>query len=267
MLISQKMKQNKKPISIEERKVVQLEMLKEIDAFCRKNNIKYSLAFGTLLGAVRHKGFIPWDDDVDIMMPLPDMLRFKEIFHSKSMAYCDLDTDKYFQFAFARIANTSTYSQTGLICESYGICIDLYPVVAIPFDIESQTLYFNKACQLEKYCDFLNKWRSRAIRYLPVKSIPFYRGSVRKLSNHLRYSYQYEKSKMFYIIAGPINLHHTMTYNFDMFSKTIEMEFEGILFQVISEYDKFLSLRYGDYMTPPPEDKRHPYHGFQNFWK
>ena len=70
-------KEKRKQISLEEKKSIQLEMLKEIDAFCRNNNIKYSLAFGTLIGAVRHKGFIPWDDDVDIMMPLPDMLRFR----------------------------------------------------------------------------------------------------------------------------------------------------------------------------------------------
>lgn len=259
---------NKKdPITLEERKTIQLEMLKEIDAFCSANNIKYSLAFGTLLGAVRHKGFIPWDDDVDIMMPLPDMLRFKELFRSQTMKYYDLDNDKYFQFAFARIANTSTYRQTGLICKSYGVCIDLYPVVAIPSDIESQTSYFNKAQRLEKYSDFFNKWRSRTIRYLPMKTIPFYHNSIQKLSNHLRYSCKYENSNMFYIIAGPINLHHIMTYNFDMFNRMVDMEFEGIKFQVISEYDKFLSLRYGDYMTPPPEDKRQPYHNGCYYWK
>ena len=68
-----------KEITLEERKQIQLRMLIEIDAFCRKHNIRYSLAYGTLIGAIRHKGFIPWDDDVDIMMPLPDMLRFKEL--------------------------------------------------------------------------------------------------------------------------------------------------------------------------------------------
>ena len=256
-----------KPITLEERKTIQLEMLKEIDAFCKANNIRYSLAFGTLLGAVRHKGFIPWDDDVDIMMPLPDMLRFKELFLSKTMKYYDLDNDKYFQFAFARIANTLTYNRTGMICKSYGICIDLYPVVGLTSDKEKQKFFFSKARELEKTSDFLNKWRSRAIRYLPITNIPFYRKSVRKLSDHLRYMYQYDDAKMFYIIAGPINLCHTMTYDFDMFSKTIDMEFEGNKFQVISEYDKFLSLRYGDYMTPPPEDKRHPYHGFICYWK
>lgn len=74
-----------KEITLEERKQIQLRMLIEIDAFCRKHNIRYSLAYGTLIGAIRHKGFIPWDDDVDIMMPLPDMLRFKELFKSETM--------------------------------------------------------------------------------------------------------------------------------------------------------------------------------------
>lgn len=258
---------NNKPITLEERKLVQLEMLKEIDAFCRLNDIRYSLAFGTLLGAVRHKGFIPWDDDVDIMMPLPDMLRFKELFRSQTMKYYDLDNDKYFQYSFARIANTLTYKRTGLICKSYGICIDLYPVVALPSDEEALTLYFNEARKLEKITDWLNKWRSRAIRYLPVTNIPFFRSSVRKLTNHLRYSYKFDNAKRYYIIAGPIDLYHTMTYDFDMFSNTIEMEFEGIRFMAISEYDKFLSLRYGDYMTPPPEDQRRPYHNGDYYWK
>lgn len=256
-----------KPISIEERKVIQLEMLKEIDAFCTSNSIRYSLAFGTLLGAVRHKGFIPWDDDVDIMMPLPDMLQFKERFQSQTMEYCDLDTDKYFQFAFARIVNTATYKQSGMIYKSYGICIDLYPVVALPSDKEEQNIFFNKARKLEKTSDWLNRWRSRAIRYLPVKNIPFYRSSVKKLTNHLRYSNTYDDAKMYYIIAGPIDLHHTMSYDFDMFKNTIEIDFEDGRFQVISEYDKFLSLRYGDYLTLPPENERHPYHGGEYYWK
>ena len=66
------------PLSLEEKRKIQLSMLDEVDAFCRKNSIRYSLACGTLLGAIRHKGFIPWDDDMDIVMPEPDFLRFYE---------------------------------------------------------------------------------------------------------------------------------------------------------------------------------------------
>ena len=58
---------DKKPITLEERKKIQLVMLDEIDSFCREHDIRYSLAFGTLIGAIRHKGYIPWDDDVDLI--------------------------------------------------------------------------------------------------------------------------------------------------------------------------------------------------------
>ena len=121
----------KQAIALDERKKIQLEMLKEIDAFCRTNDIRYSLAFGTLLGAIRHKGFIPWDDDVDIMMPLPDMFKFKRLFYSNNLKYCDVDTENHYDFPFSRIAYKPTYRQRGLIFQSYGVCIDLYPVISI----------------------------------------------------------------------------------------------------------------------------------------
>lgn len=261
------MKQKKRPLTLDERKSIQLDMLKEIDAFCKTNEIKYSLAFGTLLGAIRHKGFIPWDDDVDIMMPLPDMLRFKEFFHSKTMKYCDVDTDKYFCFSFARIADTRTINKEGLIHNSYGICIDLYPIVAISDNTEQNVLFFERAKTLEKKCDFFTKWRMRAVRHLPIRTIPFYRSAVRELSDFSRYSFEYGKTNNYYIIAGPISLHEKMTYDFDMFEELIEVEFEKNIFQAISNYDVFLTLRYGDYMTPPPEDQRHPYHGGNYYWR
>ena len=99
----------KKEINLEERKSLQLAMLKEIDAFCKKNGLRYSLAFGTLLGAIRHKGFIPWDDDLDIMMPVEDIIKFKAIFNYDKLKFCDVDTEKYYDLDFPRISHKRTY--------------------------------------------------------------------------------------------------------------------------------------------------------------
>ena len=95
----------KQELSFEERKTLQLEMLKEIDTFCKAHDIKDSLAFGTLLGAVRHTGFIPWDDDVDIIMPMPELLKLKKLFKSESIEYCDVDTTQYFSYACSRLVS------------------------------------------------------------------------------------------------------------------------------------------------------------------
>lgn len=256
----------RRAITLEERKAIQLEMLREIDSFCRSNSIKYSLAFGTLLGAIRHKGFIPWDDDVDIMMPLPDLLRFKASFQSATLRYCDIDTERFFRFPFARVANKTTYRLEGRHVQSYGVCIDLYTVVSIPNSDELDS-FFSKATRLEKRARFIGKWRSRAVRYLSLRNLPFFRLSVRKLTEFLRYSCRYGESGKYYIIAGPISLHEKMTYDFDMFDELIDVDFEDYRFQAISSYDAFLTLRYGDFMTPPPEDQRRPYHGGRFFWK
>lgn len=257
---------NNKPITLEERKLVQLEMLKEIDLFCRSNNIRYSLAFGTLLGAIRHNGFIPWDDDVDIMMPLPDMIRFKELFHSETMKYLDINTYRYFEYGFSRITNTKTYRQYGII-RSYGISIDLYPLVSIPENEEKADDYFRKAQHLEEVCDFYKKWRSRMVNFLPLHTIPFYHYSVKKTTKHLRFTTEYGKTNKYYIIAGPIAMRKKMTYYNDIFDDLVDVVFEGNRFWAISKYDMFLTMRYGDYMTPPPIEQRHPYHGGNYYWK
>lgn len=256
-----------KPISLEERKHVQLEMLKEIDTFCRKNNIRYSLAFGTLLGAIRHKGFIPWDDDVDILMPLPDMYRFKELFHSETMKYCDVDTEKYYLYGFSRIANTNTYNKIGLVAKSYGINIDLYPVVSVPHNGIDCEKFFYKANNLFKKRVSLMRWYSILTRLLPIKTIPFLESSVKEYRDYLLNVNNYGNTGRYYIVAGPLELRDKMMYDFDLFDQTIQVEFEGSKFMAISEYDKYLSMRYGDYMALPPEDQRHPYHGGNYYWK
>lgn len=265
-------KEKRKLISLEEKKSIQLEMLKEIDSFCRNNNIKYSLAFGTLIGAVRHKGFIPWDDDVDIMMPLPDMLRFKKLFKSETMKYCDIDTEPHYNCIFSRVADVRTYDKTGMISKSYGVHIDLYPIVAVPDNDEERQRYYTLAEKLQNKYFFVRKWRSRILHHFPVSSIPvidacIYDKLVKKCVKHLMHSCAYGSTDHYYTVATYIRLHDKMTYDTDLFSELIDVDFENLNLISIANYDIFLSLMYGDYMTPPPEDKRVPYHGGAFYWK
>lgn len=260
--------EKKKPISLEEKKCIQLEMLKEIDAFCRNNNIRYSLAFGTLLGAVRHKGFIPWDDDVDIMMPLPDMLVFKDLFQSKNLKYCDVDTEKHYEYPFSRIVHLGTYNQKGLTFKDYGICIDLYPIVSIPSEKNQQDLYFSIAINKQKRRKQFETLRNRIIRHFPISSIPGYDAVQKKYRDHLLKECQpYGTTSCYYTVAGPLSIRKRTMYGHDIFEQLIDLEFEGDFFCCIKDYDYFLRLRYGDYMTPPPESERHPYHGGRYYWK
>lgn len=255
-----------KELSLEERKNIQLEMLQEIDVFCKRNNIHYSLAFGTLLGAIRHKGFIPWDDDVDIMMPLADMRRFKELFVSDKLKFCDVDTEPHFEYAFSRIANIATYNKMGKY-KSYGICIDLYPIIPIPSDLAEQEQFFATAQKYQKIRLRFKQMRRRVLKYLSVSTIPGHDWAIRRYRDYMLDVDRFASSGKYYIIAGSLTLRNKMTYDLDLFAKTINVKFEGLEFPAIAEYDYYLRLRYGDYMQLPPEEDRHPYHGRHYYWK
>lgn len=252
---------NAKKVSQKEMRQIQLEMLDEIDAFCREHGIRYSLAFGTLIGAIRHKGYIPWDDDVDIIMPLPDMLHFKKEFRSDKLSYHDVETDPYYEFHFSRISYNKTYTQSGKILRSYGVCIDLYPVVGISEDAD---IYIQKLRPLlHKRMQHI-KWRKRVIKYLPLKTIPGYRKSVQEYRDKVLFSCPYGEAKN-YFHAGSLN--KVNIFDFDAFTDTCDVEFEGHTYMAVGCWHEYLTHCFGDYMQLPPEEDRRPAHGFVCYWK
>jgi len=262
------MKQQKKQITLEERKAIQLDMLTEIDAFCKENMIKYSLAFGTLLGAIRHKGFIPWDDDVDIMMPLPDMLRFKAGFKSEKLKYCDVDTEPHYEFAFSRISYNPTYNQKGIACKSYGISIDLYPVVALPDSEDERKYYFEKGSKLNNIRYKYMKWRRWIIQRIPISTIIGHDKSIRKARDFVVMNTpKYGSTSVFFVVATLFSKKDKLIHDIDLFDEIVTVPFEDRFYDITAHYQVFLSKMYGDYMTPPPEKDRHPYHGGHYYWK
>ena len=123
-----------KEIYLEELRVIQLELLQQIADFCEKNNIKYFLAYGTLIGAIRHKGYIPWDDDIDIVMPRDDYDRFLELYNE---AYpfskvVDMYNTKHYGFAFAKVHDVRTIIyETQYAQDSFGVFVDVFPIDGI----------------------------------------------------------------------------------------------------------------------------------------
>ena len=126
-------------ISDEDMKALALTMLKDVAKFCDDHNIKYYLCGGTLLGAVRHKGFIPWDDDIDIMMPRPDYLRFLELYNGTNPRYVvkGIENDDRYWRPFAKVFDLHTeldepiYNVKGL---TNHVFLDVFPVDVIPDD-------------------------------------------------------------------------------------------------------------------------------------
>lgn len=255
---------NKRKVTREEQKQIWLSMLKEIDSFCRDHNLKYSLAYGTLIGAIRHKGFIPWDDDVDIMMPEPDVDILKRELESDTLGYVDIDVEPYYNCSFSRICYKPTFSQPGISLRSYGLSIDLYPVLGLTSDKREQERFVEKGTELRRKAQFLSIWRNRIIRRIPIKTIPFYKKSLRVLRDYVQ-QYSYNNSKYFFINGGPVEWGEV--YDYDLFADMTEVEFEGNTFMSVACYDKYLRDYYGDYMQLPPEDERHPYHGGTYYWK
>ena len=257
----------KRELNLDERKRIQLEMLSEIHKICLSQGIRYSLAYGTLIGAIRHKGFIPWDDDVDIMMPYPDMIKFKEKLDSENLEYCDIDTVNYYDYPFSRIAQRKTFAKTGLIAKSYGVNIDLYPIVSIPREEDG---FWEKASELQKKRMTLQRRRTKLIQILPITTIPYYNSSLRALRDFLLNSCEYGSTKRYYVVSGPIinqEKRNKEIYDFDLFDKLIEVDFEGRKFLSTAHYDEHLKQEYGDYMQLPPENERRPYHGGHYYWK
>ena len=251
-------------LSQDEIRTIQLNMLDEIDAFCRAEGIRYSIAFGTLLGAIRHKGFIPWDDDMDIIMPLPDMQIFKKKFKSKDLEYLDIDTYKHFDYHFSRIGYKPTYCKTGQFDHSYGVNIDLYPVVGMPDSEEEIQAFLRDILPLLRKRKKMMLWKQRFDRRLGIRTIPGFDHITRKYHDTVLFSHPYEGTKNFFHAGG---LKRVNIFDFDVFEEQIDVDFEGHKYRGIKRYHDYLTHCYGDYMQLPPEEERISYHSGVYYWK
>lgn len=251
---------NKEKITFEQTRKILLEILIDVDKFCSENDLTYFLACGSLLGAIRHKGYIPWDDDLDIMMPRPDYERFLEIYKHDRYSLCKPSDGMYF-FAKVYDKNTETY-ESGIDYKKYkpiGVGIDVFPLDGIVNDekIVNKIIFksniFETLLRLSNQPIFYRKNPLKAINRI----IPRIIGSrnIVRIIEKIAKTYKYEDSDYVIRIKTTPN-GSTGALPKDVYG-VIRKEFEGHLFNVPSGYDVWLSRFFGnDYMEMPPEEKR-----------
>ena len=265
--------------SLEKVQQVQLEILLEFDRICKKNNINYQLFAGTLLGAIRHKGFIPWDDDIDVCLLRNDYERFLAVCEEELDPQYFLQTNKsdqnyIMQFAKIRKNNTVFLEKATANCHIHnGIYIDVFPLDGIRPNsfigaMQQKLLLIIGRINLTRIKNLctdtemkLQKMIRLSFHYL-MKLIP------NRLTNTLQkkvccmFQDYKETEYVSHLTNGASSIRvkkYVMKKN--EFYNTIEGEFEGHKFPIPVEYDKVLKKLYGDYKKHPPVEERMPHHG------
>ena len=161
-------------LTLRERQLEYLRILKELDRYCTENNLRYYLACGTLIGAVRHKGFIPWDDDLDVFMPRPDFMHLVKEYHSDDFTLHTIYNDKAHPFNFGRLCSNNVYSVIGHK-KIFAFGIDVYVINGAPSSREEQMkqkdaafVYIKRKSKLEAFRDALarrNLWPFKGLEF------------------------------------------------------------------------------------------------------
>lgn len=239
------------------------DMLCAIDDYCKANDIQYCLSGGTCIGAVRHNGFVPWDDDADLIMPRPDFERFVKGFN---MAYpgkyevASLSTDPEWIREAAQVWDCDTLMiMTNIKERPKGVFLDIFPMDGLPEQKWKRKLYYKKLM----FYNVLRNARVRTGFYSTEKHVFFKRVlgclvkplSARKLTEHITkcaLKYDYASSK--YVGASlAIQYGDRETQLAENMNRTVDMLFNGRYFPVPVGYHEYLTGLYGDYMKAPDD--------------
>lgn len=246
---------------------IQVELLNQVDRICRKHNIRYMLTGGTLLGAVRHKGFIPWDDDVDVRLERCEYERFCEVCQQEldgdKFFFQTYKTDKNYPWFYGKLRyNYSRYVRVGQehLDMNDGIFLDIFPTDGMPNNVIGRTFTLIKCRLLKK---MLYSVVGSVHEKNPVKRVVY--KIMNKYPKRLVYksfeamAKKYSDNKYRYVTdySFPSHIIQSEYCSRDWLSDLFEIEFEEKKYYTISAYDRWLTIGYGNYMELPPVEQRH----------
>jgi len=240
----------------------EFKILEAVDDLCRRHNITYTLYCGTLLGAIRHKGFIPWDDDIDLAMPYEDYKRFLEVAHELPAPYVMQNrwNTRAFHYVWSRVyADGTAYIKKGMKQPGdlhMGVWVDIYPFIGAAKSKKAQKLQWfliecataSRTAELYRATGDAKKFSQKFMMHVPY----WFRRFAGNLCLRLAVK-DPEKCET----KGTLDAaEFEGKYKRDDWKEWTTAEFEGREFPIPVNYDGMLRIMYGDYMKLPPEDKR-----------
>lgn len=264
--------------NLQDLQTIELDILDYIADFCETNHLRYFLIGGTLLGAVRHHGFIPWDNDIDICMPRPDYDRLGQLMDSQADSIYRLlrvnNKNNYFAPYF-KLTDTRTYlveTDTPYRMDEMGAFIDIFPVDGICSDfVKAERIRFT-----------VDKWSRRISRATPefeglglqekIKKMimvamfrPLGRANLLKLLSDVMRQYPYDQSD--YVVSTFGLRGKKEIVDCGIFSDHVFLEFEKKQYRAPIGYDTYLKRMYGNYMELPPVEERFQPHTIKVWWR
>ncbi len=255
-------------VSLIECKKQILGILINIASFCEKNDIKYSLAYGTLIGAIRHKGFIPWDDDIDIIMRRDEYDRFISLYHDDY--YNLIKEDNVPNHLHARVSDPSlrlefTNSLRANKIYKGGVWVDVFPIDKVPEDDNRYWKIKKKVKkQFEMICVAEVKGYNMIQNIAHLFLSPFKRFLINRSQKEIK---KYNNTNSTKAAALCVWHKNFPPFLWSYLDEYVDVEFEGHSFKSIKEYDAFLRSVYGNYMQFPPENQRVAHHFYKAFWR